>query len=158
MLDGAGSQSVIQNCTFTNASTSIYATNTVCNISGNNITAYNTTFGYGVYAENENNITIQNNVFNAGQNTNFEGIKFFNYEADGLPGGGGVPLYNLNIVGNTFNGGTHPIEILCVTSAQLPFYIAYNAFNPGAGVTSYGNFAYNISGNIKNNIYKLIQQ
>ena len=157
VLDGAGSQSVIQNCTFNNATKSIYITNSTCNISGNIFNAYNTTHGYGIEAINVNNITIQYNTFNAMQNSAYEGIRFFNYEADGLPGGGGVPVYSLNIVGNIFNGGTHPIEFLCVTAAQLPFYVAYNTFNPVPGGTydNYGVFAYNITGDFKHNTFNL---
>ncbi len=153
VLDDAGSQSTIQNCTFNSASTSISVSNTVCNISGNIINADNTNTGYGIDAFSVSDITIQNNIFNAGQNLTFEGIKIFNHETDGLPGGGGVPVYTLNIVGNTFNGGGHPIELLCVSSAQLPFYIAYNTFNPIPGVEAYGNFAYNITGTIKQNTF-----
>lgn len=153
ILDGAGSLTNIQNCTFNNAATSISVTNTVCYISGNtfNINS-NSSCLYGINAVNESNITITGNTFNANSNSVAECIRFFNYDGDGIPGGGGS-AYALNIYDNTFYGSLNAIDIQCLTASQLPFHIAYNQFYPSSGGTSNGIFAYNISGNIKNNVF-----
>ncbi len=118
VLDGAGSQTNLQNCTFNDAATSISVTNTVCNITGNTFNiSNNTNCVYGISAVNENNITISSNTFNAGQNMVAECIKFFSYDGDGLPGGGGIPAYSLNIFNNVFNGSVYPIDIQCLTAS-----------------------------------------
>lgn len=154
VLDGAGSQTNIQNCTFNDAAASIEVTNTVCSITDNTFNiSNNTSCLYGINAVNETNITIAGNTFNAGSNSTAECLKFFNYDGDGLPGGGGAPVYYLNIFNNTFNGGVYAVDIQCLTASQLPFYISYNSFNPSMGITYAGIFAYNISGNIKNNTF-----
>ena len=121
ILDGAGSLTNIQNCTFNNAATSISVTNTVCNISGNtfNINS-NSSCVYGINAVNESNITITGNTFNANSNSAAECIRFFNYDGDGVPGGGGS-AYALNIYDNTFYGSLNAIDIQCLTASQLPF-------------------------------------
>lgn len=153
VLDGAGSQSNIQNCTFNDAATSISVTGTVCNVSGNTFNINNnSSCVYGINAVNESNITISGNTFNAGSNSVAECIRFFNYDGEGIPGGGGS-AYLLNIYDNTFNGSLNAVDIQCLTASQLPFYIAYNRFYPANGITSNGIFAYNITGNIKNNVF-----
>ncbi|MBE2225690.1 MAG: hypothetical protein IAE93_00020, partial [Ignavibacteria bacterium] len=108
---------------------------------------------YGINAVNETNITIAGNTFNAGSNSVAECIRFFNYDGDGLPGGGGSSAYTLNIYNNTFNGSLNAIAIQCLTASQLPFYIANNSFYPAGSITSNGIYAYNITGNIKNNYF-----
>ena len=153
-LENAGSQTVIQNCTFNNAVTSVYAENTQCIIRNNNINVPLTGGVYGIHAYNQTNITIQNNTINAGANQYAIPVRFFNIdgEGDGLPGG--VPSsYSLNIVGNNIYGGGHSMELTCVTSAQLPFYIYANQIYPNTAITSYGIFAYKISGEIKQNTF-----
>ncbi|GEM_PF-1498530 len=154
LLDGAGSVTNIRNCTFNDAATSITVTNTICNIANNTFNiSNNSSCIYGINAVNETNITIAGNTFNAGSNSVAECIRFFNYETDGLPGGGGSSAYTLNIYNNTFNGSVNAIDIQCLTASQLPFYIANNSFYPAGSITSNGIYAYNITGNIKNNYF-----
>jgi len=154
LLDGAGSVTNIRNCIFNDAATSITVTNTVCNIANNTFNiSNNSSCVYGINAVNESNITISGNTFNAGSNSVAECIRFFNYEGDGLPGGGGSSAYTLNIYNNTFNGSVNAIDIQCLTASQLPFYIASNRFYPAGSITSNGIYAYNITGNIKNNYF-----
>jgi hypothetical protein len=154
LLDGAGSVTNIRNCTFSDAASSITVTNTICNIANNTFNiSNNSSCVYGINAVNETNITIAGNTFNAGSNSVAECIRFFNYDGDGLPGGGGSSAYTLNIYNNTFNGSVNAIDIQCLTASQLPFYIANNSFYPAGSITSNGIYAYNITGNIKNNYF-----
>lgn len=152
ILDGAGPETSIQNCIFENASTSINVTGTICNIYHNTINVPVSVSGAtGIEATNETNITIRENTIELGSNTTARGIYFFNYDGDGLPGGGGSSSYSLNLINNFINGGAYPVTIDCLTSSQLPFLIKANQITPASGILSYGIFAYNITGDIKFN-------
>ncbi|MBZ0201554.1 MAG: T9SS type A sorting domain-containing protein [Ignavibacteria bacterium] len=153
-LDGAGSQSVIQNCTISNAANSIEVFNTVCSIVNNTISVPASQFGAcGIKATNESNIMIQSNIINLGSNTTATGISFLNYDSEGDGEIAGSSAYALYIINNSINGGLYPISIGCLSANQLPFFIKGNVISPLSGISSYGIFAYNISGYVKNNTF-----
>ncbi len=153
-LIGAGSNSIIQNCTFNDANIAIDVQNTSCTLLNNTINIPPAELGAaGINTSNVTSITIQHNTINIGSNASATGINMLNYDGDGLAGGIGVPTYALNVINNFINGGSYPLSISCLTANRLPFLIKGNIITPLTGITNYGIFAYNISGNIKNNIF-----
>ncbi|MCI0715172.1 MAG: T9SS type A sorting domain-containing protein [Chlorobi bacterium] len=161
LLENAGTQSIIQNCTFNDFTNGVTISNSQGYESWLKVLNYNT-FNMqngppmgctGVSALNVFNFTVSGNTFNLG--TNEYNLGLYIQNNTGQSGGGAGPgsSYSLNILSNTFNGSANPLMINCLASSLTPFLIKRNIFNTTYGYPSYGIFANKITGNIKNNFF-----
>jgi hypothetical protein len=119
---------------------------------GNNLSITNNIFRNirhrAIYIEKTNNLNILNNHFFLTDNNNElqNGICIYN-GANSEYENNLEPAYNINIVGNVFNGGGKQILISGMSEVLLPVYINRNIFNDGI----INMYLLNISGSISSN-------
>ncbi|HCN37498.1 MAG TPA: hypothetical protein DIS94_07300, partial [Bacteroidetes bacterium] len=156
VFENAGGLTEIKNCTFTNAKNPIKILN-------DSVSAYsdkkiiNNTFnmpsvtGNCIYAQNVFKVLIQNNYFNmSGTTLNQIGLYIRNNYNAGYPSEEApMPLYQLNILSNSFNAGTIGMALMNNAGIMIPFYVFDNRFI-GTSNSYYGIIGKKITGDIKN--------
>ena len=157
-LENAGVQSYIMNCTINNSKNPIkilndYTSAFYTKVIKNNVINLATGGSEAVYCENIFNLLFDNNTINLGSNSGL-GLRIKNNYNAGPPGDGGEEYYNLNIINNTFNGGSVPLALVCYASGYTPYFIKNNTFNSNNSNTSL--FGRLMGGKIELNNFNLI--
>jgi hypothetical protein len=157
-LENAGVQSYIMNCTINNSKNPIkilnnYTSAFYTKIIKNNVINLATSGTEAVYCENIFNLLFDNNTINLGSNSGL-GLRIKNNYNAGPPGDGGEEYYNLNIINNTFNGGSVPLALVCYASGYTPYFIKNNTFNSNNSNTSL--FGRLMGGKIELNNFNLV--
>ncbi|HEX2787571.1 MAG TPA: T9SS type A sorting domain-containing protein [Ignavibacteria bacterium] len=142
---------IIDSCTFNSGENQITIESDSITAS-RNIRITNNTFNLPsggqkcIYAENVFNLLVKNNTFNIG--TGSFGIHTKN--SFGVDPFSEAPPTYVNIVGNTFYGGT--IGMALMNSELLTYYVAENIF-AGSANGYYGIITKKVNGRIKNNLF-----
>lgn len=146
VLENAGSQTEIKNCTFNNAQTFISILNTSTGAYLNKSIKDNIfnvpSGGIGVYAENVFRIFLYGNKFNMTSNSG-KGLHLLNTIIPTSEGS-----YDLKMIGNEFTGGQVQAALIAQTTEYLPIYFYGNKF---LGTALYNIVGRKLVGNIKQN-------
>lgn len=155
ILEDAGTQTSITNCTFTNLKNSIKIVNNSASTSGifrnitNNTFNANNFCNFIVELRNAYNVTIQGNQLNMPVNY---GMGLLLRYPINLSGNEEIQTsYNINIIHNTINNGAVSAMILSQTSSLVPINFVNNTIQGSA--MSYNFIGRQITGTINNNTF-----
>ncbi|MFA5012529.1 MAG: T9SS type A sorting domain-containing protein [Ignavibacteria bacterium] len=167
VLENAGEQTSITNCTFTNLRNSIFVKNTDSNYFGVFKNISNDTFytdascNYVIEAKNANNITVSNNYISMTPGKGV-GILMRYYINQGNEESAS-PTYAVNVMGNVISNGIVSAAFISFTNSYPYINFKYNYCNGSVSNTNiayrqtYGNIKYNFIANSSGKNLDLIQ-